>query len=122
MLIWHKRLWLIDHGAALYFHHTWSNWSNHLERSRDAFKMIKDHVLLPFAATVLEADAKITERLTPAIIETIVTHIPDAWLTEETSFSGADQHRQAYIEYLLKRLEARQVFVEEAIRARAASV
>ena len=41
MLMWHRRLWLIDHGAALYFHHTWINY---IERSRDAFPLIKDHV------------------------------------------------------------------------------
>ena len=119
MLIWHKRLWLIDHGAALYFHHTWSN---HLERSRDAFKLIKDHVLLPFATAIQAADAKMMAQLTPVSIERIVAHIPDVWLTAEAPFSDADQHRAAYVEYLLERLEARQGFVEEALRAQAASV
>ena len=77
MLIWHRRLWLIDHGAALYFHHTWTNY---LERSRAPFPMIKDHVLLQFASALREVDAKMTGRVTPDIIDSIVKLIPDAWL------------------------------------------
>lgn len=115
MLIWHRRLWLIDHGAALYFHHTWNRY---LERSRSPFPMVKDHVLLPFASSLLEVDLKMTERVTPDIIDSIVKLIPDAWLVEGSPFSGSGQHREAYIEYLLSRLEGRQVFLEEAIRAR----
>jgi len=115
MLIWHRRLWLIDHGAALYFHHTWNRY---LERSRSPFPMVKDHVLLPFASSLLEVDLKMTERMTPAIIDSIVKLIPDAWLVEGSPFSGSDQHREAYSKYLLSRLEGRQVFLEEAIRAR----
>lgn len=115
MLIWHRQLWLIDHGAALYFQHTWDNY---LERSRSPFPAIKDHVLLSFASTLLEADALMSERLTPEIIDTIVQLIPDAWLVENSLFSESHQHRNAYTEYLLKRLEPPHVFWEEAIRAR----
>ncbi len=126
MLMWHRRLWLIDHGAALYFHHTWSNY---LERSRDAFTMIKDHVLLP-STTILslrEVDSKMTERITPDIMSSIVKLIPGAWLAAESQvvdspFGGPAEHRDAYIEYLLSRLEAPHVFLEEAIRARSLSV
>jgi len=57
MLIWHRRLWLIDHGATLYFHHTWNDY---LERSRAPFPMIKDHVLLRFASALREVDATMT--------------------------------------------------------------
>src|SRR6266446_4967573 len=115
MLVWHRRLWLIDHGAALYFHHTWNNY---LERSRAPFPMIKDHVLLPFANSLQEVDAKMTGRVTPDIIDRIVKLIPDAWLVADASFSGSNQHRDAYLEYLLSRLEPPHVFLEEAIRAR----
>ena len=115
MLMWHRRLWLIDHGAALYFHHTWNNY---LERSRDPFPMIKDHVLLQFASSLREADAKMTGRVTPDIIDSIVKLIPDAWLVGDSSFGGSSQHRDAYIEYLLSRLEPPHGFLEEAIRAR----
>ncbi|MEK6285132.1 MAG: HipA family kinase [Acidobacteriota bacterium] len=126
MLMWHRRLWLIDHGAALYFHHTWTNY---LERSRDAFPWIKDHVLLPSTSplSLREVDSKMTERTTPDIICGIVELIPDAWLAAESQvsdspFGGSAEHRDAYIEYLLSRLEAPHVFLEEAIRARSLSV
>jgi hypothetical protein len=115
MLMWHRRLWLIDHGAALYFHHTWANYR---ERSRDPFALVKDHVLLRFAGALAEADARMTARITPEVIARVVRLIPDAWLTGGSPFGSSDQHRDAYAEYLLKRLEAPHVFVEEAIRAR----
>jgi hypothetical protein len=115
MLIWHRRLWLIDHGAALYFHHTWTNYR---ERSRAPFPMIKDHVLLQFASSLREVDVKMTGRLTPDIIDCIVKLIPDSWLVGDSPFSGSNQHRDAYMEYLLSRLESPHVFLEEAIRAR----
>jgi hypothetical protein len=115
MLMWHKQLWLIDHGAALYFHHTWNNY---LERSREPFLLIKDHVLLPFAASLKEADIQMSERLTPEIIGNIVDLIPDSWLVGSSTFSGNQQHQEAYLEYLLRRLEPPHNFLEEAIRAR----
>src|SRR5215813_8583212 len=62
LLLWHKRLWLIDHGAALYFHHTWHE--DFLARSRAPFAPIKDHVLLPFATALAEADARLSALLT----------------------------------------------------------
>jgi hypothetical protein len=115
MLMWHRRLWLIDHGAALYFHH---RWDNHLARSRDPFPLIKDHVLLSFANALAEANSQMTARLTPAIIASVVKLIPDAWLLGDSPFSGSDQHREAYVEYLLNRLAAPHAFLEEALRAR----
>jgi hypothetical protein len=115
MLMWHRRLWLIDHGAALYFHHTWNNY---LERSREPFLLIKDHVLLPFAASLKEADSQMNGRLTPEIIGSIVEQIPDDWLLGSSAFGSNQQHRAAYLEYLLRRLEPPHNFLEEAIRAR----
>ena len=126
MLMWHRRLWLIDHGAALYFHHTWTNY---LERSRDPFSMIKDHVLLPSTSllSLRDIDSKMTERITRDIICGIVELIPDAWLAAESKvsappFGGPAQYREAYIEYLLSRLETPHVFLQEAIRARSLSI
>ncbi len=116
MLVWHKRLWLIDHGAALYFHHTWTNY---LARSRSPFAAIKEHVLLPFASTLAEVDAELNSHITPGLLEEIVSAIPSTWLADEASFSSQAEHRAAYIDYLLKRLEAPRVFVEEALHARA---
>jgi hypothetical protein len=115
MLMWHRRLWLIDHGASLYFHHTWDHY---LERSRSPFPLIKDHVLLPSASALEEADAKMSERITPDVIDNIVKLIPEPWLLGDSSFGGSDQYRQAYIEYLRSRLEPPHDFLEEAIRAR----
>lgn len=115
MLMWHRRLWLIDHGAALYFHH---DWNHHVERSRTPFPMIKDHVLLRSASLLREVDAKITAQLSPDIIERIVQIIPESWLIEDGSFSGADLHRSAYSRYLLNRLKPPHPFLEEAVNAR----
>jgi hypothetical protein len=126
MLMWHRRLWLIDHGAALYFHHTWTNY---MQRSRDAFAMIKDHVLLQSASLISlrEVDSKMTERITPDIIRGIVTLIPDAWLVVDsvagdTPVGGPAETRDAYVEYLLSRLKPPHDFLEEAIRARSLSI
>jgi hypothetical protein len=116
MLIWHKNLWLIDHGAALYFHHTWNDY---MARSRSPFPAIKDHVLLRYARNLAEIDATLSARLTPEIIGEIVAAIPAAWLGDESSFAGHEEHRTAYAAYLLNRLAAPRAFVEEAIHARA---
>ncbi len=87
MLLWHKRLWLIDHGAALYFHHAWDNY---MERSRKPFPLIKEHVLLPFAGALREVDAALSEKLSPELINSIVELIPDAWLGGESQFASVE--------------------------------
>jgi hypothetical protein len=115
VLVWHRRLWLIDHGATFYFHHTWDNY---LARSRDPFPLIKDHVLLRFASSLREVDAEMIGRITPDVIDGIVKLIPDAWLVGDSPFGESNRHRDAYAEYLLSRLESPRVFLEEAIRAR----
>ena len=119
MLMWHRRLWLIDHGAALYFHHSWDN---HLARSRVAFKQVREHVLLPYASEVAGADARLSALVTPELIKGLLSLVPDDWLTPETRFADADAHRAAYAEYLLTRLQAPRDFVKEAADARAVSV
>ena len=119
MLMWHRRLWLIDHGAALYFHHAWDN---HLERSRAPFKQIKEHVLLPWASEIEEADARLSGRVTPALIKGLLALVPDAWLAGEARFADREAHCSAYAEYLLTRLTAPRDFVKEAADARAVSV
>lgn len=116
MLMWHRKLWLIDHGAALYFHHTWTNYR---EKSRSTFQQIKDHILLPSATVLDDVDEIMAERLTPEVISDIVTLIPDAWLGTDSLFKSAEESRQAYADYLLRRLEPPRLFVEEAERARA---
>ncbi len=114
LLCWHKSLYLIDHGAALYFHHDWSDLE---KRARDRFPLIRDHVLLPWAEGLEAADAWLRPRLTRAVLEQILQHVPDDWLppTDETP----DAKRAGYLQYFLTRLEAAPCFVEEALNARA---
>lgn len=117
LLMWHRQLQLIDHGAALYFHHDWEGWR---ESSTHPFPMIRQHVLLPFATDLAAADARMTARLDAAVIEAIVNSIPDSWLGQDAVFVDAAAQRDAYRQSLLIRLEAPHAFAEEAIRARSA--
>jgi hypothetical protein len=119
LLMWHRRLWLIDHGAALYFHHSWSDGS---DASANPFVAIKDHVLLKYASALVEADAAMTARLTPGIIRDIVAQVPDAWLATDRAFATPAAARAAYVQHLSRRLQAPRAFLEEAQRARAALV
>ena len=111
MLIWHGGLWLIDNGAALYFHYAPPPWT---ERARDPFPRIREHVLLPYASRLGEVDDVVTARLTPEVIADIVDLIPDEWVPDD---DPAD-YRAAYREYFLERLRSPRPFVEEAFRAR----
>ena len=115
MLWWHKHLMLIDHGAALYFHHIEGDY---LERSRISFSSIKGHVLLPAASTLTEADAQLKGCLSPAVLQNIVDLIPESWLEQNPQFADSAAHRAAYVAYLQDRLEHSHIFVEEAIHAR----
>jgi len=117
LLVWHRRLHLIDHGSALYVHHTWRDPAGHARRP---FEAIRDHVLLPFAGSVAEADGRLAARLSRPTFEAVVADIPDDWLPAEDGLPDAAAHRQAYVDYLLARLAGRRAFVEEADRARAA--
>lgn len=117
MLMWHGKLWLIDHGAALFFHH---NWNDFLARSVSPFVHIKDHVLLPFASHLAQVDAAMAACLTPERVAEIVALIPDSWLTDDPMFSGPAAQRRAYVDYFVRRLQAPRAFVEEALRAQAA--
>jgi len=115
LLVWHRRVWLIDHGAALYFHH---NWPSAAATVKSTFAQIKDHVLLRFANNLREIDVRMIERITPATIAGIVQAIPDVWLAPEPALADASALRAAYTRVLSERLPAPREFVEEAIRAR----
>jgi hypothetical protein len=117
MLIWEEKLWLIDHGAALYFHH---DWNNYLARSQTPFSMIKQHTLLPYASDLMGADARLSAQLSPEILRAIVDLLPDVWLGGEAQFANTAEHRAGYVEYLSSRLAASEVFVKEAVNARTA--
>jgi hypothetical protein len=115
MLIWHRRLWLIDHGAALYFHHAWDHRDRH---ATTPFALIKDHVLLKFADTLADVDARMAALLTADKLADIVRSIPDSWLTDDPGFASKTAQREAYLNYFELRMQSSDVFVQEAIRAR----
>jgi hypothetical protein len=114
MLLWHRRLTLIDHGAALYFHHAGGDFA---KRARDPFPQVKDHVLLPWASELEGADARLSARLTPEVVRGIVDLVPDTWLEAPVAAL-----REAYTGYLNGRLAMPRPFLEEAIRARSLHV
>jgi len=117
LIVWHRRLHLIDHGSALYIHHTWRDPAAHARRP---FEPIRDHVLLPFASSIVEADDRLVPRLDRAILEELAAQVPDDWLVPEDGLPDPAAHRRAYVDYLLARLAEPRAFVEEAERARAA--
>ena len=114
MLMWHRRLWLIDHGAALYFHHTWTDMDQH---SKDPFAFSKQHILLPFATELEAADKAMSEAITEKLIKEVVDLVPPKWLEDHSPFSSTAENRQAYVDYLTRRLEEPRQFAQEAIRA-----
>jgi hypothetical protein len=119
MLMWYKELWLIDHGAALYFHHSWENWE---EQARRPFTLVKDHVLLPWASELDEVDRSFRTILTLDRIQSIISLVPNDWLNTD-AFSGTpEQTRQVYTQFLTSRLESSAIFVNEAQHARKALI
>ena len=101
------------------FHH---QWDGYLERSANAFPMIKDHVLLPLAGRIADVDSDMTRRLAADVVGRIVDLIPDDWLEDTPLFASPAEQRAAYLHYLMARLQNPRKFVEEAIRARAVHV
>ena len=116
MLLWHKRLWLIDHGATLYFHHS-ANWESDLTRARDPFPKIETHVLLGQAQLLEMIDEVMARALAPETVERIVSWIPEQWLVAGEADRDGAQLRTAYTRYLLDRIRAPRPFLGEALRA-----
>lgn len=119
MLIWHKELWLIDHGASLYFHHSWQNWE---EQAVKPFFLIKEHILLPYASDLEAVDAEFRTILTSEHIRSIVSLIPDEWLDDENTFKTKQEYRDAYAVFLETRIANSETFVNEAQNARKALI
>lgn len=115
MLLWHRNLWLIDHGASLYFHH---DWAGYRDRARSPFAAIANHILLARAVGIAEAGERLAPLLTDGLLTDIVAQVPGEWLAEGGPFGGPEEHRAAYVEYLVTRRDAASIFIEEAIRAR----
>lgn len=119
MLIWHRRLWLIDHGAALYFHHAWSGRDREADTAaRTPFPLIRDHALLKYAGAIEQVDALMRQKLGADELAEIVDSIPDAWLPEDPGFIDKPAQRRAYLSFFVERLRSSDVFVQEAIGAR----
>jgi hypothetical protein len=114
LLVCRQRVWLIDHGAALFMHHRWAGWR---ERIHSPFAQISDHVLLPLADDLEAADRRLRPRLDTALIARIVESIPDDWLDDEPEFPEPGMQRQAYITYLVERLNGARPWLAEAMGA-----
>jgi len=112
LLVWHGRTWLIDHGAALYLHHSPGDL---VARARRPFPALRDHVLLPAAAPLAEADARLAPRLHRTALEGVLAGVPDAWLEDR---GGPEARRAEYVDYLCARLEGPRGWVDEAEEAR----
>lgn len=115
MLSWRNELWLIDHGAALYFHHSWSNWE---EQSVKPFVQIKDHVLLAQADNLEKTDEELRLLLTPEKINAIISVVPDEWLQQGDTNEHPDALREVYSNFLINRINHSAIFVKEAQHAR----
>lgn len=115
LLNWNRELWLIDHGASLYFHHNWKTWKMHLPRT---FPVIKDHVLLEKANDLEAASIEIKQSIDENKIKEIVSLIPDDWLIDETETMTAVTMRDAYEEFLNSKLNMIDSLVKEAVDAK----
>lgn len=115
MLIWNRELWLIDHGASLYFHHSWRNTD---KAPLDPFPFIRNHALLPYASKIEEADRLMRQAITPRTLSRIVDLIPDVWLAEEGDSLTPAEKREVYRNFLTTRLANSSIFVKQAINER----
>jgi hypothetical protein len=121
LLCWHRRVWLIDHGACLYFHHDWRR-EDRLNGALDPFAEIRSHVLLPWASALTDAAEHLRSTLTDEAIADAVAPIPDAWLDVDRSFDTHEAQRAAYVDWLRARRAAIPLLLEEAQRARTPSI
>jgi hypothetical protein len=103
ILAWHRRLYLIDHGAALYIHHTWRDPDEHATRP---LPTLGDHVLRSSAGSIAAADARLAPLVTPALVGEVIDGVPDAWLAAESPVGGSAAQRSAYARYLMARRDA----------------
>jgi hypothetical protein len=116
LLLWHKALYFIDHGAALYFHHQWQSLE---QMAATRFALIRQHVLLPWAAKIEEVDRELRLLLTEKMLADVAALVPDEWLLSIFETETPASKRTGYVQYFLHRLNAAPGFVEEAIHARA---
>ncbi|MAP80395.1 MAG: aminotransferase class I and II [Aequorivita sp.] len=115
MLIWHKELWLIDHGATFYFHHSWSDWE---KAAVSPFQYIKDHVLLPQASMINTIDEEMKNLLTDEKLYAITALIPKEWLHWEGTTLSVESIREIYYKFLVRRRDNSTNFVKQIQDAR----
>ena len=115
LLWWHKELWVIDNGASFYFHHSWQNFDS---AAKTPFKYVKDHVLLPQATKLEEADAFCKQILNENVFREIVNLIPEDWLQWDDVEETSEEIREVYFNFLKTRLENSEIFLNEAKNAR----
>ena len=116
LLRWHGDMWLIDHGAALYFAHNWPTREHAYARTYD---QVGDHVLLPTAGSITEAGEAVAARLSADAITAAAHVVPDQWLADEPGFDSPDEVRAAYIDVLIQRLDQRETWMPPLEAARA---
>ncbi|WP_058188958.1 HipA family kinase [Terracidiphilus gabretensis] len=118
LLVWHKKLYPIDHGAALFFHHDWPSRESKIDAP---FPQIESHILLPWAAEIPAVGREACAKLTPAILEEILHQVPEEWLEASAADSTGEspaERRSGYLDFLVRRLNAAHIFEQEAIDAR----
>jgi len=116
LLVWHRKLYPIDHGAALFFHH---NWATREQKIAAPFPEIAQHILLPWAAQIPAAAARAHQLLTPAVLEAAIQHVPEEWLAAASDGISPAERRSGYLDFFTRRLAAADTFEQEAIRAHA---
>ena len=116
LLVWHRKLYLIDHGAALYFHHDWATMSGKFDAP---FAQIANHILLPMAGEIERAAEMAHSRISEALLAEIVEQVPGEWLDALPGDQSADEKRATYVEFLARRLAASGAFEQEATNAHA---
>ena len=116
LLRWHGDMWLIDHGAALYFAHNWPTRETAVARTYD---QVGDHVLLGSAGSLSEVDDRLAAAFPPDVVQAAAAAVPDEWLTDEEGFGSPDDVRVAYVDVLTRRLAHRDAWVPPLEAARA---
>lgn len=115
LLMWHRKLYPIDHGAALFFHHDWATMETKIH---SPFKQVEHHVLLPWAADIETAGITAREKLTNQVLERILDAVPDAWLEVIPGDLSAAERRAGYLDFFRRRLAGAHIFEQEANDAR----
>lgn len=119
MLVWNDEVWLIDHGASLYFHHAGTDAE---QAALSPFPYVKSHALLRKADCIEAVDKEMRQKITPRTLKKIVSMIPDSWLSWEGDEKTPAEHRQMYETFLTTRLANSSIFVKRAVDERNALI